>query len=295
MYKSFRSDKHALTDYHLKSCVFWSLAAVTALVLTKQPTLLAFVPAIGLLSSVDIKRVALGALAALVACFATHTASWLAIAFFAITPAWVVFATAILHNAAHGNFKPRWLNRPVGEVFGLFQLVGFPDWVVVHVIHHSHPDDPERDPHPPLDLSFPKFLDGMRASILRVLLKEYFDLHGQSEETKRSILTLALSSKLEQIAKIVFCYAVLGPQAFAFFFAPSIAMKMVHYAWFNYATHQPREREVEIVNRDDGWYRLTNALSFGLYYHRNHHKNPKLFNPSKMKDETARQEREKAA
>ncbi len=296
MYKSFRSNPNYLTRYHALSGLFWLQASLLALAFTDLNHLLWFLPSLLLLSSVDVRRVGLGAGAAIIACFVTtHVVSTLALGLAFAVPIWVVFATSLLHNAAHANFKPRWLNRVIGEAFGLLQLVGFPDWVVVHIIHHAHPDDPERDPHPPRDQSFKNFLLGMRASILRVLLNEYFRLHGQSPKTKRAVIGLAVGSKIEQLAKVTFIYAVAGPQVFAFFFAPSIALKMIHYAWFNYATHLPEKSSTEIVNRSEGVYRLVNFVSFGLYFHRNHHLNAKLFNPSKLPSEAVTQHGEEAA
>src|SRR5262245_11930404 len=57
-----------------------------------------------------------------------------------------LLATSYIHNAAHDNIRPRWLRRPIGELCALFHLVGFPDWTIVHFIHHRHADDPEWDP-----------------------------------------------------------------------------------------------------------------------------------------------------
>lgn len=288
MYKAFRTRANYLTSYHLKSAAFWIVACGTASVLLKPEasTLVYFIPAIALLASTHVYAVgagvALAAAAALVTGGALSTAACVALVAFSVP--WALLATGILHNAAHGNFRPRWLCRTIGEVFGLLQLVGFPDWVVIHVIHHANPDDPEKDPHPPVGLSYWKFLLGMRASILKVLLKEYLGLWGPTPESKKQLTRLMYASKVEQVAKVTFCLLVFGPQVFAFLFAPSILLKMMHYAWFNWSTHVlGADGRIEIVNKTDSIYKVANVFSLGLYYHRNHHKNPKLFHPGRMR------------
>ena len=67
-------------------------------------------------------------------------------------------------------------------------------------------------------------------------------------------------------------------------FATSIAFKMVHFAWFNYTTHRPVEGKFQTRNLTQGLYFAINWISFGFYYHDNHHKNPTLFNPKYMPD-----------
>jgi hypothetical protein len=54
---------------------------------------------------------------------------------------------------------------------------------------------------------------------------------------------------------------------------------MFHYAWFNYVTHRPLGDGAIIVNRNEHAYKLVNAIAFGLYFHRNHHIRPSLFDP----------------
>lgn len=292
MYRSFRSDPGYLTRYHVKSAVaLVGLVGATAALMSYLGRLDAkstwlFAPALLLLSSTNIVTVTLG-FAYCVGATAYLGWSWSALGWLPLSALSVLLATSFLHNASHDNIKPKWLRRPVGEFCGLLQLVGFADWVVIHVIHHSHSDDPERDPHPPLHLGYWKFMMGMRQSILQVLVKEYFGLFGKSEATMGQLKKLALASKAEQILKVAFWFLLLGPSAFTFFFVSSIVLKMLHYAWFNYATHRPSGERNDTVNLNKHLYKLVNAVSFGLYYHRNHHLNPKLFDPRKFKPRQA--------
>jgi fatty acid desaturase len=287
VYKSFRTNSRYLTSFHIKSAIFWIAACIVCFLLFRKSVswFLIFLPGLLLVSSQHLLRVAAGLILSLGACFYCGLTIPHAFYFFLLlSPVWALIATAILHNASHGNIKPKWLCRIVGELFAVIQLVGFPDWVIVHVLHHSHPDDSIRDPHPPLDLNYWTFLNGMRLSILRVLLTEYFKIWGNTPETLTQIKRLALASRIDQIAKVVFWWLLLGPIGFSLFFAPSILFKMMHYAWFNFATHKTTDGQTAVVNLDRGLYRVVNSISFGLYYHKNHHENPKLFDPRKYKE-----------
>jgi fatty acid desaturase len=191
-------------------------------------------------------------------------------------------ATTLLHNASHPSFKPQWLRRVVGELMGVWQLAGFPDWTVVHVLHHKHSDDPLLDPHPPLDKTYWEFMLNLRESVSKVLGAYYFSLFGNTPDSVKNLKELGVEAKIATALKAIFWFVLLGPQWFAFFFAASIPFKMLHYAWFNYATHIMTPDGVAIVNLDQGIYRFINAISFGLYFHKNHHSRPDLFNPSKL-------------
>ena len=220
--------------------------------------------------------------------YAALAAAWRADfdpAYLAGIPAAVVAtftATALLHNASHSSVRPRWLRRGLGELMALWQLVGFPDWTVAHILHHTHADDPVLDPHPPMDKSYWAFLLGMRQTVSAVLANYYFGLWGENAESLRNLRELGWEVKAATFLKAVFWYLLLGPQLFTFFFVFSVPFKMAHYAWFNYATHVHSEDGTLIVNLDRGFYRFINFVSFGLYYHRNHHLRPDLFNPGKF-------------
>jgi hypothetical protein len=53
------------------------------------------------------------------------------------------------------------------------------------------------------------------------------------------------------------------------------------FAHINYATHvQSRDGDFEIINLDSNfYYRFINVVSFGGYFHKNHHLKPYAFNP----------------
>ncbi len=213
---------------------------------------------------------------------------WLYIGCLAVVPIATIWATTFLHNASHNNFKHPLLSRIVGEACAAFQLVGFPDWHVVHNLHHRNSDDVERDPHPPRDLSYWAFLLTMRKSIGRVLTNSYMDHHGESSGAVRAWRSLAYVVPASLLLRLVCWYLLLGPEIFAFFLLASLVAKSLSYAHFNHSTHEWVDGDVEIRNLDHNlFYRCVNIVAFGLYYHRNHHDKPNLFDPRRMPEPVA--------
>jgi fatty acid desaturase len=190
--------------------------------------------------------------------------------------------SALIHNASHESIPHRFLNRLVGEIMGIIQLSGFPDWKLVHVLHHQNSDDPILDPHPPLKKSYWEFAKGMRSSIVTVFGQFYFKCFGKNETSIQNLQSFARAAKFNMLMKIGFWFLILKPQLFAFAFLFSIVFKMLHFAWFNYITHRPDADGVKIQNLNNFTYKVLNFFSFGLYYHDNHHTAPYLFDPRNL-------------
>lgn len=190
----------------------------------------------------------------------------------------------LMHNAAHGSIKPGWLNRLTGELAGLQQLMGFPGWAVPHIIHHQHPDDPEKDPHPPEHLSFTQYLSHMGPSMARVARNFYFELWGDSATTRKTWKAMFWTSLLGRYLRAAFLLILLGPKIFVLCFIVSKVVNMLWYVHFNYYTHRPTDSgEMEVLNLDHNlYYRLMNATMAGVYYHKNHHMKASLFDPRNL-------------
>lgn len=285
MFKRFREDPNYLTKYHLTVAAIL-LCFNCSLFLFHPPTaqvLLWYLPAVLLMTSTELKHVMIAVVyACAIGIFQFEYSLW---NIFSIIPAIVLTFpfTSWIHSPSHGSIRPRWLNRPLGELMGLVQLTGFPDWTVIHVFHHQHSDHPELDPHAPLQKSYWKFAFGMRTQVAQCIIKHYFHYFGQNETSIRRLKYFMVASRLNMFMKVSFWYLVLGPQYFTFLFLPSILFKMLHYSWFNYATHRPgADGKYEIKNLNQIFYRLINFIGSGLYFHGNHHTNPSIHNPMKM-------------
>jgi len=194
----------------------------------------------------------------------------------ALVPAGMLAGTisaALMHNAAHGNFRPRWSNRPWGELCGLFQLTGLAGWTVSHVLHHASPDDPERDAHPPGTMSFRAYANAMGVQMKDNLTAKFFELHGRTPENAAIWRTVVALAPVTRYLRIAFILLLLGPSWFLWFYVPFKIVNALIYIDFNYRTHRPTgDGGVEVLNLDHTpWYKLLNAVSFGSYYHKNHH------------------------
>ena len=284
MFLNYKTNKRYLNQYYLS--VIGLLATANGMLCFFQTPdwelLLFFAPAFVLLSMPSIYLVIIAWFYAILIC-ALHLD--FDVVYLAGIPLAIIVtfpASALLHSASHSSIRPRWLRRILGELVGLWQLTGLPFWTIVHVLHHKHTDDQNLDPHPPMDKSYWKFLTDMRQSVSTVLANYYFSLWGKTEESVRNLKEFGIEFKTATFLQVVFWYLLLGPQIFSYFFASAVVFKMLHYAWFNYATHVYTGSETSIVNLDHGFYKLINFLSFGFYYHKNHHLQPNLFDPSKM-------------
>lgn len=193
-------------------------------------------------------------------------------------------AAYLMHNAAHGNFKPNWLNRVVGELCGLQHLIGFPGWVVPHIVHHQYPDDPARDPHPPEHMSFTRFLSEMGPCMSRVARQIFFQQWREREDTARIWAAMAYTGMLARYLRAVFLLLLLGSKAFVLAYLISKIVNVLFYVHFNYYTHRPTEEgSIEVLNLNHNWYyKLMNATMAGVYYHKNHHAKASLFDPRRL-------------
>lgn len=279
--RQFREDPFYLARYHASVCLV--LSAATGLVFWLRPPswtdLLWFLPAMLMMTSVKIQVVLASVAVAIGTClWRTEFHLW-HLALPVIATAVSFSFVALIHNSAHNSLRPRWLNRPVGELVGLLQLSGFPDWKITHVLHHAHSDDPVLDPHPPGHKGYWEFTVGMRDSVVKAYLVSFFRIFPRDERSMRAVKTFAICSKLGQALKILFLFSVLGPVLFSWLFVPSIAAKMLQFAWANWAAHRPEGDGFVIRDLDHGWYKIANFFSFGTYVHASHHEVPTLFDP----------------
>lgn len=191
--------------------------------------------------------------------------------------------SSLMHNCAHKNIKPLWLNNLTGEICGVFMLYGFKGFALAHMFHHLYPDDPQMDPHPPQGKNFLRFVVSPIKSTLLVVERAYYGIYGENEETKRSILVQVVLFNLCLVARTLFWFLLLGPKYFLFAYLPVYAANIFVFAHINFAAHREREDgQNEIINLNSNvYYKFVNAVSFGGYFHKTHHLRPGLFNPSR--------------
>lgn len=194
-------------------------------------------------------------------------------------------SAALMHNTAHNNIRTRWLNSLVGEICALQQLVGMTEWAVAHILyHHKYPDDPDRDPHPPEGKTFFRFIVRMKFETSMFIEKSYYEKWGKTKESQENWQKGGLLILSTNILRASFWFFLLGPTYYLLFFIPAHLMNNLTYAHFNYYTHRPDSNGFfSAINCEDkGIMKIINFLTYGSYYHKNHHINPRLFNPKSM-------------
>jgi len=237
-----------------------------------------------------------------VAAYAIHSADFYTFHFawweLALVPPGVYaggISAVFIHNATHGSFPSRASNWLGGQLAGLHQLWGFMGWKLIHLVHHHYSDDAEHDPHPPKNLTFRQFTQIMFLYSSKKITERYRAHWGVSPRTKWLHRTLLFVFLGLAACNLLFWYLLLGPAGFLFFYVPSYVANHLLFAHINYYAH-PKDPQTGVTrpgNLDHNlYYRMANALWFGIYYHGNHHRKPLLFNPKKMparehKSETA--------
>jgi stearoyl-CoA desaturase (delta-9 desaturase) len=81
----------------------------------------------------------------------------------------------------------------------------------------------------------------------------------------------------------------MGPELFVFMYVPSFIIFSLGFAHVNYITHSHDSNgNIEILNKNENiYYKFINMIGSGIYFHKNHHKNPRLMNPMYLQDRRA--------
>lgn len=189
---------------------------------------------------------------------------------------------SLMHNAVHGNL--RWANLVIGELTSQFILMGFGIVCVNHTIHHAHPDT-ELDPHNPAGKSFFRYLFTCLHSGAGVVRQEYLKNHGHGALEKSIFAASAILHFGGFPLRLFAWFCLLGPELFLFLYLPAFAVFYTTFAHVNYVTHSvDAEGKPAILNVEtNAWHRFVNFVGDGIYFHKNHHMNPKLGNPKYLK------------
>lgn len=183
-----------------------------------------------------------------------------ALALMGVVPMWVAMVTNTLlayaaftpaHEAAHGNVHGQqgrfaWVDEVVGWASGLLLFAPFSAFRVLHLTHHSHTNDPERDPD--------YWVAGahLGAIVLRCLsiMPHYYGdfLLGSTSRTRAAQKARA-STVFVLLALIVFvvvCFVLgFGVQVSLLWLIPAVlASGMLAFAfdWMPHVPHNSQER-----------------------------------------------------
>jgi len=196
----------------------------------------------------------------------------------------LILCNVFAHNVAHRNF-PKPINRLVGEIVGFFVLTRYASWEIIHLRHHKYSDQPGKDPHDCVPGFWLHFLPYFVLNVESQLKQNFYDLHGgDTPENQRFEKARALLSFGTGVALIATMYVAAGAPLFFLILVPAEIITIVHLAHFNWATHNgfSKERDYGPINIDRGFYYVGNRIFFGIYYHDNHHRLVKAFNPMRV-------------
>ncbi len=293
MHSRFRKDPYLLQRYNIVSAVTLSLLLLLASSLRGElHAWWPWLPVTALFAHSSFRSILLGyAVSLALLFFSAQTLSpWVALGLITLGVYAGIWSNVLIHNAAHNIIQPKWLNRLVGEMAGLQLLSGFPGFALLHMEHHAHSDDAELDPHPNLPgQTYWQYIDGTRLRLRHTFVRMYRQRWGHGPQYARSWRKVKWLLPLNRTLRAAFLLVVLGPIGFTFFFLTShIATQLVFAAINFYSHHRLPNGEVEVRNLDSHFaFWVLNRGFAGAFYHRNHHLNPKLFNPMKMRNQNA--------
>lgn len=184
----------------------------------------------------------------------------------------------MMHNCFHKNFKK--FNFIIGELTSFFVLMGFGIMCVNHTFHHSFADT-DSDPHRPEGKSFFIFFLTAIFGGIKIIEKRHLEFHGK---TLKNQITFKVNIFLHLAGvplKALTWYYLLGQELFLYLYIPSFIFYLFSFAHVNYVTHETNQKgESIILNKNsNAWYQFVNLVGDGVYFHKNHHHNPSLYNP----------------
>ncbi len=202
---------------------------------------------------------------------------------------WGCLIASFLHNASHANVGGNLLNRIVGEFCGAWVLYGYSNFIMIHHLHHRYSDE-KHDPVHPGEMNFLVFLSAPMRYMIVATKGWLRERHGHEEKYETLMEAQTVIFHINLVLKIVFWHTVFGTDLFLAFYVPALLANYGILAHINYVCHRENEDgSVEIVNLNHNlYYRFANFITFGGYYHKNHHLRLNVFNPMKM--ESARVE-----
>jgi beta-carotene hydroxylase len=176
----------------------------------------------------------------------------------------------VLHEAMHGvAHRNRLFNATLGRIAAIFLIVSYPLFRGVHYEHHSHTNDPDRDPDFSIAreprLAFPLFCLG--------LLMEYrvkFFGHRLWRDRKELFEAIGIDMALVGLLVVSIAngfFAVL----FVIWILPAVISVLVLAFAFDFLPHYPYDTKARYFDTRIYPSKILNALLLGQNYHLIHH------------------------
>ena len=190
---------------------------------------------------------------------------------------WGLRVSTIMHNCMHGNLS--WGNRLFGELSAFFVLMSFGIVCTHHQLHHAFPDT-EWDPHSPEGLTFWRFFFFSQFRGVKATEDKFLQFHGRTPANVALFKFNILLHFLDNALRVLLWAQLLGPY-FLTLYLPAFLTYLFVFAHVNYVTHRRDEKGKSlVVNVDTSFYHhLINWICDGVYFHENHHRFPRRYNP----------------
>lgn len=203
------------------------------------------------------------------------------IAFVAIIWGWMI--SSFLHNSSHENVGNGTLNRLVGEFCGAWVLYGFTNFIMIHHLHHRYSDE-KHDPVHPGKMTFLVFISAPMRYMIRETKGWLRERHGERRDYEFFMNVQIVMFHLGLVLKLFLWQKLFGTELFVSFYLPSLISNYAILAHINYVCHRDHaDGSVEIVNLNHNlYYKFANFITFGGYFHKNHHIRLSAFNPAKL-------------
>ena len=151
-----------------------------------------------------------------------------------------------------------------------------------HRMHHVYADT-KLDPTNPKGQHFLFYLFANSVAGTGPVRAKYYQFHGKNLLTKSMFDLGVVLHFFNGIARFITWLVLLGPAYFCMIYLVSFLFNMFVFAHLNYYTHIESNGKEGIKNLNSNlYYKLCNKIGDGLYYHKNHHLNPNIFNPAKL-------------
>ncbi|MEC7521853.1 MAG: fatty acid desaturase [Myxococcota bacterium] len=190
-------------------------------------------------------------------------------------------AFTVMHEASHGNVhgsrrELRWLGEACGWIASVTLFAPYPAFRVLHLRHHSHTNDPERDPD--------FFVAGSPAmaplrcltTIPRYYAEFLFGAASRSKAAKKERGALLVGLGLFVATAVGLSALGLWREVLALWIAPALAASAILAYFFDWLPHHPhrsRERWHDTRAIDVG---LLDAPLLGQNLHLVHHLFPRV-------------------
>lgn len=195
-----------------------------------------------------------------------------------------LLTAGLLHNTSHNNIGNPLINRIIGELCGWWVLYGYKNFVMIHYLHHIYADE-EHDPVNPEGMSFFVFLSAPMRYMIKKTKRWLQEVHANNVDYEGIMKLQTHIFHFILLGRLSFWYFLLGKELFLFFYLPGYLSNITIFAHINYVCHEVRpDGTIEVMNLNHNlYYRFANIMTSGGYFHKNHHINPKLFDPRKLK------------